>query len=723
MFTLFGSRSAQLNSTRVELRQKSKSWSQASTTHPTGRMLAFSVALSLMLSVIGVSQGAIAATAAVPTTAVPAATTPSNPGCPDVLFIGARGSGEQDHPYHGMGPEVDSLYLQMATDLAATPVPSLGRTLKVKSLLVVYAAADVKKTLSLSKTEATQLATALALGGVAGFTDYYVKNHVDVYLASVAEGLKSATDELTTEAKQCPNARFVLGGYSQGALVMHDLLLNLSDKNDPASNALLRRITATALIADPGKKSETAAMHFGTADLSAQGIRSALELGERDVPTPSSTYDICNLGDLVCDFSWASISGKTSFSAAYNTHVLSYQNNQMVKNIGSAIATTLLQQLPGVVDHLEIAPATVTAPVGTPQTYAATAIDPFGKPLGDVTTGTTFGISPEGSCNGAVCTTSAAGIHSVKGVMNGVIGTATLTAEAVNQHTGDVVYEVDPTDGTGTQIWIRHSADGSTAKLGDGTMADVSPDGSKIAYIAKNPDPNVGTMVTWVMNADGTNPIALDPLGQTYDYADSNPRWTPDGTKICISRNYAWDQGGYNGNGYLDLFMLSADGHSLSQLSSDHVSVGPVSWSPDGARLVFTSVPSGQAVMNVDGTNEHLLLVGGDYGQYFDPDWSPAGDRIYFDTTIYGIQYVASTDAFSTPVAALPQQLMPGTIYRDYYPRVSADGSTVVFAGYDRCLDGTPNCYTFHLFEVASAGGQPALLSGTTGGYGPSLVK
>ncbi len=364
----------------------------------------------------------------------PAAVTAAT--CPSVIFIGARGSGEKDaytiidpttgkkkRVQSGLGPELDGLYDQMAADLK--------NKLSVRPLFVVYTAASVD-VLKLSAKEQSVLAGLVGLGsvpGLAAFAASYVINHLNKkYLASIDEGIKSATDELMTEATQCPNARFVLGGYSQGALVIHQLLLNLSDKNDAASQALLRRITATALIADPGKKSETAAMHFGTADFAAQGIKSFLTFGERDVPTPSSTYDICNLGDIVCDFSWPVLSDKGK--AGVNVHTNSYQNNQMVKNIGSKIATTLLQQLPGVVDHLEIAPATATVPVGTPQTYTATAIDPSNKPLGDVTAGTTFGISPEGSCAGAVCTASVPGVHTITGINAGVHGTASLTVES-----------------------------------------------------------------------------------------------------------------------------------------------------------------------------------------------------------------------------------------------------------------------------------------------------
>jgi outer membrane protein assembly factor BamB len=256
------------------------------------------------------------------------------PGCPEVLLIGARGSGEPES-HHGLGPNVFTLYDALATGLAGKK--------SVKSLLVVYPARDVSVLRTLSPTEQVLLAAAIrgTPGAAAAFYASYQINHVNPFLASIDEGIRSAVDELRVEAKQCPGTRFVLAGYSQGAMVMHQALLRLESKGE---TGLLDRIAATVLIADGDRKKETVATRFGTAPFDAEGIRSAIVLGERDVPSSkaSTTYDICNDGDLVCDFTLDALSTKARIKDAEKVHTDTYRNSTLVTNIGKRIAADLL---------------------------------------------------------------------------------------------------------------------------------------------------------------------------------------------------------------------------------------------------------------------------------------------------------------------------------------------------------------------------------------------
>ena len=255
-----------------------------------------------------------------------------DPTCPNVMVIGARGSGEvADPPPSGMGREVTAFYDGLNA--------RVNGKLTLDFRHVRYTAAPVA-VLWPTPAEQARISAALntpaLLAVEADIASTYKAGHLDLFTASINEGIATAFDELTIQAARCPSARFVLAGYSQGAMVMHQLLLRLSDNQDVG---LLGRIADTVLIADGDKKKATAAITFGTAGRNAQGVRSFFSTGERDIPSgkASSTYDICDNNDIVCDFKLASI-GK--FQLASDIHS-SYKNG-FLGRIGALVGAHLL---------------------------------------------------------------------------------------------------------------------------------------------------------------------------------------------------------------------------------------------------------------------------------------------------------------------------------------------------------------------------------------------
>jgi hypothetical protein len=71
------------------------------------------------------------------------------------------------------------------------------------------------------------------------------------------------------------------------------------------------------------------------------------------------------------------------------------------------------------------APASATAGQGFP--VSATGINGVGGVVGDVTSHTTFSLSPDGSCTAATCTATKAGTHTVHGVDGALSGDASPT--------------------------------------------------------------------------------------------------------------------------------------------------------------------------------------------------------------------------------------------------------------------------------------------------------
>jgi lysyl endopeptidase len=167
------------------------------------------------------------------------------------------------------------------------------------------------------------------------------------------------------------------------------------------------------------------------------------------------------------------------------------------------------------------------------------------------------------------------------------------------------------------RICIRN-ADGTGFTVLSQTLAeDFGPawsrDGSQIAFTTFNP----GFQSTvYIINADGTGrrPLNLDLLGAR------NPDWSPDGQSIVVDYlNSIWVSRAYS-YGYLRLTNATSDSNPR--------------YSPDGSKIVFQSTRDGQAeiyVMNSNGTGQMRLT--NDPASDTAPAWSPDGTKILFTSS------------------------------------------------------------------------------------------
>ena len=188
----------------------------------------------------------------------------------------------------------------------------------------------------------------------------------------------------------------------------------------------------------------------------------------------------------------------------------------------------------------------------------------------------------------------------------------------------------------GTDPWIHIytvSSDGSNpVRLTSGAVEDDHPtwsaDGRKLAFERHSWEHNEWYIV--VMDSDGKNPADLNrKFG-----GGSEPAWSPDGSQIA-----------FNWSG--SLAVMDADGTNATRLPPDDnrggrlpVDVGRPSWSPDGTRLAFSlyetqdgRVVSGEsniAILDID-TGE-ITQVTSLKGREINPDWSPDGQRILFNS-------------------------------------------------------------------------------------------
>lgn len=211
---------------------------------------------------------------------------PVAPDCADVVYVGARASGEPRAPFHGMGAAVDHMAGVLRARLAAA-----GLTMHAEA--VPYPAEPT--------------------------SDLYLfwRGRIRSYFRSIDAGARAAVALADRAVRACPGASLVLGGYSQGAMAVHQAERRMAAAGDPA----LGHIAGTLLLGDGDRVFGTHARRFGTASSEAIGIRTYVLPGDgHDVALPEGTADICDAGDLICDFGIRELGGLAAVGHAIAVH-------------------------------------------------------------------------------------------------------------------------------------------------------------------------------------------------------------------------------------------------------------------------------------------------------------------------------------------------------------------------------------------------------------------
>jgi Tol biopolymer transport system component len=203
-------------------------------------------------------------------------------------------------------------------------------------------------------------------------------------------------------------------------------------------------------------------------------------------------------------------------------------------------------------------------------------------------------------------------------VTNATNATAT---NATTRLDGQIVFEKAPTgdDPYNTEIYIMN-ADNSSGQTRLTRLTDepdasasspsLSRDGIKIAF--------EGNGEIYVMNSDGSGVTRLTDNNAS----DTDPDWSPDGEKIAFVSGRAFqDPEGLNRN--YEIYVMNSDGSGVTRLTDNDVWDSDPNWSPDGTKIAFES--SGITVMNADGSGQTNINPDG-----HDPDWSPDGEKIAF---------------------------------------------------------------------------------------------
>ena len=189
-------------------------------------------------------------------------------------------------------------------------------------------------------------------------------------------------------------------------------------------------------------------------------------------------------------------------------------------------------------------------------------------------------------------------------------------------YTADGSKIVFTSDRTGVSQVFAMNVDGSgvrqvTTSQSGVTAFDVSPDGTRIAFVQTDAGGNADVYVAGVDGSGITNVSASDA-------ADIHPAWAPDGSRIAFS-SYR--------DGDADVFAVRADGSGLAKLtSSPGADDQQPAWSPDGMKVAFVrgdhmGYADIYSVAAAGGPVTRLTFGG---GHHANPRWSPDGTKIAY---------------------------------------------------------------------------------------------
>jgi hypothetical protein len=204
-------------------------------------------------------------------------------------------------------------------------------------------------------------------------------------------------------------------------------------------------------------------------------------------------------------------------------------------------------------------------------------------------------------------------------------------------------------DAGNSEIYVMNADGSNQVRLTNDPAADAhpswSPDGSKIAFVSDRG----GHVDIYAMHADGTNPVQLTNDGAT-PTPKGDPAWSGQGT-IAFWRTVAGEK---------NIWAMDADGSNPRAVTTNGNNSQPA-WSPDGTRLTYRHIAACDEftcsdflyIVNADGSGN--AAVTSDVNRpAVDGDWSPEGAWIAFGAQLcYSSYYGYGLECYETGLEAV----------------------------------------------------------------------
>jgi len=253
-----------------------------------------------------------------------------------------------------------------------------------------------------------------------------------------------------------------------------------------------------------------------------------------------------------------------------------------------------------------------------------------------------------------------------------------------------------------SEIYVANANGSFPVNLTNDPGADTdpvwSPDGTKLAFASSRDGDNE----IFVMNADGSGLTKL--TNNAFD--DREPDWSPNGDLIAFRSNRSGND---------EIWRMTAAGGSPANLTNNAAADQAPDWSPDGSEIAFQRVIGGSNTdvyrMNSDGQGQLDLTPTPAANVDSQPAWAPDGNTIAFQSNRdgdYEIFTVARIAPPATPAVTPPSPIQRTTnTAADREPSYSPDGSRLTFTS---ARDGNDEIYT-----ATATGGSPQRITTQAG--------